>query len=183
MRSLVRRGLLTLTLVLVLSGAAQPAGVRARREETFGYPFSRVWTTAVRLMRVDLECPITEKDKDEGYFFFNYPDADSGKTYPGSVEMVTGKDGGSENVRVVITVAAMPSYVEAMMLDKLERKLREDFGEPKGGPGDPGTKPDGNKPDGNKPDGTKPDGSGSNPGSGSAPKPAAPKPAPAKPQG
>jgi hypothetical protein len=117
-----------LALVLWLGGAIAPFSASAKREDSFSYPFTRVWTTAVRLLRVDFECPITEKDKDEGYFFFEYKDHD--KTYPGSVELVTTKTAGVERVRVVIQVPAMPSYVESMMLDRLGRKLIEDFGIP-----------------------------------------------------
>jgi hypothetical protein len=156
-------------LLLALAGVvAVPGSARAKREETFNYAYARVWTTAVRLLRVDFECPITEKDKDEGYFFFEY--ADHGKQFPGSVELVPSKEGSVETVRVVINVSAMPTYVESMMLEKLGRRLREDYGEPKGPP------PEAPKPDAPQ----NPDGSPNPnpPAEGSNPKPAAPKPAP-----
>lgn len=117
------------SIALGLSGfALSPGRALARREDTFGYPISRVWTSAVRLLRVDFECPITEKDREEGYFFFEY--TDHGRKYPGSVELVPVKQNGVDSVRVVIQVPAMPTYVESLMLDRLGRKLREDFGEP-----------------------------------------------------
>ncbi len=119
-----------LSWLAILVALSTPGLAQARRETTFVYPFSRVWPTAVRLLRVDLECPITEKDKEEGYFFFTY--ADHGKTFPGSVELISTKEGSQESVRVVVQVPAMPSYVEAMMLDRLARKLQEQFGSPKG---------------------------------------------------
>jgi hypothetical protein len=114
---------LALAVVLLWVGGAQ-----ARREQTFAYPFSRVWTAAVRMLRVDFESPITEKDKDSGYFLFNF--ADSGKAHPGSVEVVRVQNGSSESVRVVIQVPALPSYVEQMLLDRLARKLGQDYGQP-----------------------------------------------------
>jgi hypothetical protein len=117
---------LAVALALVM---ATPRLVQARREVTFNYPYSRVWTSAVRLMRVDFACTITEKDKEDGYFLFEYPD--HGKTFPGSVEFVAGKDEDVDTVRVVIQVAAMPSYVEGMMMDRLARKLEQEFGPPK----------------------------------------------------
>jgi hypothetical protein len=164
MRRHLRRSVTAWTaLMLALAGVlvtSEPA--YARREDTFSYPFTRVWTTAVRLLRVDFECPITEKDRDEGYFFFEYED--HGKRYPGSVELVPAKVGGVETVRVVIQVPAMPTYVESLMLEKLGRKLLADFGAPQGAtplevpkpaaPGKPGE-----------------------PGSGSSPKPGVTKPA------
>lgn len=116
-----------------------PPLAAARREATFGYPISRVWNAAVRLVRVDLECPINEKDRDDGYFFFEY--SDRGKQYPGSVELVSLSENGVDHVRVIIQVPAMPAYVEAMILDRLGRKLEQEFGAPKGAP--PANKPAG----------------------------------------
>lgn len=114
---------LALAVLLLWVGGAQ-----AKREQAYAYPFSRVWTAAVRMLRVDFESPITEKDKDSGYFLFDYPD--SGKANPGSVEVIRVVEGGVESVRVVISVSALPTYVEQMMLDRLARKLGEDFGDP-----------------------------------------------------
>lgn len=114
---------LAFAVLLLWAGGAQ-----ARREQAYAYPFSRVWTAAVRMLRVDFASPITEKDRDSGYFLFDYPDA--GKQHPGSVEVVRVLDNGIETVRVVVQVAAMPSYVEQMMLDRLTRKLNQEFGAP-----------------------------------------------------
>jgi hypothetical protein len=114
---------LALIVVLLWAGGAQ-----ARREQTYPYPFSRVWTAAVRMLRVDFESPITEKDKDSGYFLFNF--ADSGKLRPGSIEVVRVQDGDIESVRVVVQVPALPNYVEQMLLDRLARKLGQDYGQP-----------------------------------------------------
>ncbi len=118
------------TLVLALAFALLlPATAQARRTATFHYPLSRVWTATVRLMRVDFESPITEKDKEEGYFFFDYPHL--GKHHPGSVEIIESRrPDGRHSVRVVIRIPAMPKYIEQMMLDRLERKLFKDYGSP-----------------------------------------------------
>lgn len=112
---------LALVVVLLWAGGAQ-----ARREQTYAYPFSRVWTAAVRMLRVEFESTITEKDKDSGYFLFNFPDG--GKSHPGSVEVIAGE--GREGVRVVMMLPALPSYVEQMLLDHLARKLGQDYGQP-----------------------------------------------------
>ena len=114
---------LALIVVLLWAGGAQ-----ARREQTYPYPFSRVWTAAVRMLRVDFESPITEKDKDSGYFLFNF--ADSGKLRPGSIEVIRVQEGNVESVRVVVQVPALPNYVEQMLLDRLARKLGQDYGQP-----------------------------------------------------
>jgi hypothetical protein len=113
-------------LVLVL---AAPSVVSAKREVTFNYPYSRVWTSAVRLMRVDFEAEITEKDRDDGYFLFEYPDR--GKKVSGSMELIAIKQGEGDAVRVVLQIPALPTYVETMIVDRLSRKLEQEFGAPK----------------------------------------------------
>jgi hypothetical protein len=100
----------------------------ARRETTFNYPYSRVWTTAIRLMRVDYESQITEKDKDDGYFLFEFPDR--GKSYAGSMELIASHKDEVESVRVVLTIQALPTYVESMLMERLARKLMQEFGPP-----------------------------------------------------
>jgi hypothetical protein len=105
-----------------------PAGAQAHTDDQFAYPFSRVWTAAVRLLRIDMACPITEKDKEEGYFFFDYP-SETGK-FPGSIELVETQVDGVKGVKVIVKVPAMPSYFERLVLDKLGRKLKAEFGPP-----------------------------------------------------
>lgn len=115
-------GVLALGLLTPLTG-------HAKREQTFSYPYSRVWTAAVRLMRVDFEANITEKDRDDGYFLFEYPER--GKNVPGSMELVAQKQGENEAVRVVLQIPSMPTYVENMILERLAKKLEQEFGAPK----------------------------------------------------
>lgn len=117
-----------LPLLLLLSLAAPLAPAQARRKASYTYRKSHVWTTAVRFFRVDMGCPITEKDRDDGYFLFEYPDGK--QQHPGSVEILEVTEDDVPMVRIVVQIAAMPSYIEQMMLDKLERKLRKEHGEP-----------------------------------------------------
>jgi hypothetical protein len=122
-----------------------------------------VWTAALRMLRVDFNSPITEKDPESGYFLFEYPDA--GKTYAGSAEVVRVTDGGNEAARVVFQMPGLPSYYEQMLLDRLTRKLEQDYGSPtepkppaeaapergkkkEGGEGEPPEKPE--KPEGER---------------------------------
>jgi hypothetical protein len=118
------RAALFVSLVLSLLGLSDTAF--AKRESTLQYPYSLVWTTAVRMIRVDYESPITEKDKDEGYFLFSF--VHEGKEHPGSFEVIADADNGA---RVVVQIPAMPSYVEQMLIDKLVRKLSQDHGSPR----------------------------------------------------
>jgi hypothetical protein len=148
--------LFVITSLALLLWPLMGARVQARREGTFAYPYVRVWTAVVRLMRVDFECTITEKDKDDGYFLFEYPDR--GKRYPGSVELVATRADESGGVRVVIQIPGMPTYVESMMMDRLAKKLEQEYGpakEPK-----PAEPQDPNKDEGERPapgDKAKPD--------------------------
>ena len=112
-----------------LAVLAAPRIARARVQTDYAYAWAQVWQASVRLVRVDLQCPITDRDEEIGYVMFDY--ADGGRAHPGSVELVrtTGSDG-VERVRAVVQIPSLPSWVERMLLDRLTRKLREDFGEP-----------------------------------------------------
>jgi hypothetical protein len=138
------RRLLFAALLLSLVGIADTA--LARRESKLRYPYSLVWTTAVRMVRVDYASPITEKDKDDGYFLFAF--VHGGKEHPGSFEVI--EDDG-DGARVIVQIPAMPSYVEQMLIDKLERKLSQDHGAPRDKKAPETKKPSAPAEDGNKP--------------------------------
>jgi hypothetical protein len=60
---------------------------------------------------------------------FDYIEA--GRTFNGSIEVVRTSDAlGRERVRVVVVIQGQPEYVERMVMDRLERKLRGDYGAP-----------------------------------------------------
>lgn len=124
---------LWLSAVLALGAAggavvATPSVAEARFSGEVGYSYAETWQAAVRLVRVDLGCTITDRDEEMGYVLFEYRNA--GRSYPGSLEVVRSTDErGTERIRVTVQVSAMPSYVERMIFDRLTRKLREDFGE------------------------------------------------------
>lgn len=108
-------------------GLAAPGLARARVQGDYTYAWSQVWQAAVRLVRIDLQCAITDRDEEIGYVMFVY--RESGRDHAGSVELVRAQAASGERVRVVVQVASMPSWVERMILDRLTRKLRDDFGE------------------------------------------------------
>jgi hypothetical protein len=115
-------------VVIALALCCVPLSAEARAKTEVSYPFGSVWTTLVRLVRVDLGCTITEKDKEEGYVLFAY--ADGTRTVPGTIELVRSKRGPQEVISLVVQIPAMPSYVERMVIDRLERKLRDELGAP-----------------------------------------------------
>lgn len=122
-----RRLLLALALSIATVSLAPPVAEARVTGET-AYSYEQTWQTAVRLLRVDLQCPITDRDEEMGFVLFEY--TSQGRTYPGSVEIVRSTDArGEEHIRVTVQVPAMPSYVERMVFDRLTRKLREDYGD------------------------------------------------------
>jgi hypothetical protein len=128
----LRRVVATLALglaaaaALALAPAVDPAW--ARSDRVVVYAPAKVFPTAVRFLRVDVGAKIVEKDADAGYVMFEL--TEGGKTYPGALELVATDSAGRPAARVVISIEGQPSYVEAVMLDKLERKLRGELGEP-----------------------------------------------------
>ncbi len=153
-------------LAIVLALAASPGAASARQTKELQYPFEQVWGTAVRLLRVDYGFPIRDRDEDIGFVLFDYVDA--GRTYQGSVEIVRveprentsvrrrpGTTLELPGVRVAMHIPSMPSYVERMLLDRLERKLREDYGLPVQPPRRPAEPPAEEPPEG---EGGAPDG-------------------------
>lgn len=122
----MRRLLVSMVLLAVLAPAASAS---ARLGEEYTYTYDQLWRASVRMIAVDFRFPITERDPEIGYLLFSY--VEQGREYQGSLELVrTEGPYGGPQVRVVVQVASMPTYVERMMLDRLERKLGADYGQP-----------------------------------------------------
>src|SRR5262245_18807263 len=127
MRSLVR--------ALVLAAAlAVPAVVALRAPEAGAsvafdsrYTFEQTFGSALRLLRVDLGCKITEKDVENGYLIFEYTSGESGnKVHRGAVEVVRAHKG----AHVSVQLPSLPRYHEQMIVDALARKLLAEHGDP-----------------------------------------------------
>ncbi|MEZ4300180.1 MAG: hypothetical protein R3B70_48780 [Polyangiaceae bacterium] len=119
--SLVVLFLLPVTLLI---GAGE---VRASASYTSPYTFEQTFSTALRMLRVDLGLKVTEKDAENGFILFEYTSPESGKrTCAGAIELVKTK----ERVQVTVQIPAMPQYHEQMIADVLSKKLSTDYGEP-----------------------------------------------------
>jgi hypothetical protein len=141
---------------LVIAGLATPAS--ARSEQTFAYPRAQVWPTVVRFLVVDEHVKVTERDAEAGYVLFEL--RDDGKTFHGSLEVMTVLRDGRSLVRFVLQIADRPSWLEIAMLARLETKLRAELGAPAPAPSTPpaeSPRKDAPKPDGPKPDAPPPD--------------------------
>jgi hypothetical protein len=118
----------SVAVLAALVGLSLPGVAHARKQTDHRYVYEQVWSAAVRMVRVDLRYPIDDQDPSIGYVLFQYQDR--GRAYPGSIELVRTEVEGVEYVRTVVQIPSMPSYVEQMMLDRLGRKLRAEFGDP-----------------------------------------------------
>jgi hypothetical protein len=104
---------------------------QAKSTREFAYPFDTVWSTAVRLLRVDRGYKISDKDKDSGYILFTFPGTGSIKECAGSMELVPIKDDqGAKRIRSSVNLAHQPGYIELALLEKLDQKLRLEQGRP-----------------------------------------------------
>ena len=127
----MRRFVHALALVAVLAAPALVALPGREAEASVAYEsrytFEQTFGTALRLLRVDLGCKITEKDVDNGYVLFDYQSSESGKqVHRGSVEVVRTRQG----AHVSVQLSSLPRYHEQMIVDALARKLLAEHGEP-----------------------------------------------------
>jgi hypothetical protein len=120
------RSLAVLVILATLGGFATSASARKTSEVTYDY--GQVWATAVRLVRVDYGFNVRDRDEEVGFLLFDY--VESGRTHAGSIELVRVGAPAEGRIRIVVQVPSMPSYVEQMLLERLRRKLRDDFGMP-----------------------------------------------------
>jgi hypothetical protein len=114
-----------LAFVLLLSSSSIAF---ARAEKTLAYQRDAAWPAAVRFIRVDEKLRIIEKDADAGYVLFELKE--EGKTFRGSLEVMTVVVDNRTVVRFVMQIEDRPTWVEVAMLTRLERKLRAELGSP-----------------------------------------------------
>lgn len=122
--------MLRFLLPLLLAGMlAGPSVASARRSDVYAYRYEQAWSTVIRLLRVDYGFPVRDRDREIGYLLFDY--LDHGRPHQGSIELVRlPGQRGYEEVRVTLNIPEMPSYIERMLQERFERKLREDHGSP-----------------------------------------------------
>ena len=127
MRRLASTLLLAVALVVpaVVMLRAGEAGASVAYEAP--YSFEQTYGTALRLIRVDLGCIITEKDPANGYLLFEYTSPESGsRVHRGALEIVRGKD----TTHVAVQLPTLPQYHEQMVIDALGKKLTAEHGYP-----------------------------------------------------
>ena len=115
---------LVLALVLALSSST----AFARSEKTLAYQRDAAWSATVRFIRVDERLKIIEKDAEAGYVLFELKE--EGKTFRGSLEVMTVVVDGRTLVKFVTQIEDRPTWTEIAMLKRLELKLRAELGAP-----------------------------------------------------
>jgi hypothetical protein len=101
----------------------------AKSAVTLGYATGDVWTAAVRLLRVDRNLPVREKDEAAGYVLFDVTEA--GKIYHASLELVSvTDDAGRASTQATLSIPQLPKRFEAALLDQLTAKVRDERGPP-----------------------------------------------------
>lgn len=100
----------------------------ARKQRELPQRIDQVWNAALRMIRVDMQLAVTDRDQEGGYVLFDY--LANGKRFPGSIELIAQTKGARPSTVVVAQVRGQPSYVEVMLLDRLEKKLAEEIGVP-----------------------------------------------------
>ena len=121
----MKRSLATL-IAFVLIASFSGAG-HGDTKRLLTYRYSQVWRTAVRFVRVDNRFPILEKDEKDGYLLFEY--REDGQVYQASLELTPTVKDGIAYVRVGLAIQDKPTYIEAVLLDHLKKKLKDEYGE------------------------------------------------------
>jgi hypothetical protein len=113
--------------------AAAIAG--ARTHKIVPYPFTSVWPTAIRFIKLDRGWKLVEQDREAGYLRFVV--IEDKKPHPATLELVRVNDAeGRDAVRLQLSSADLAGFQEVPILDGLAHKLKEELG-----PAAPGKRP------------------------------------------
>lgn len=142
MRTRRRTGgsVLVFCLAAATLAALLAAPAAAKSERKVRYSREEVFRCFIRMLRVDLEQKILEKDLDGGFILFEYQEPIYKRLSPASLEIIevsaeerekdkdkaVAEAGAKVKLRLEIKRAGASD--EIGLLDKLETKLREDYG-------------------------------------------------------
>lgn len=114
-----------------------------QQKRTLSYPFSQVWPTAIRYLRIDRGYGIDERDQDAGFVLFSFP-MDGDRKGHGSVEMLQTEDAsGRPSVQIMVNTSAGPTHLPHTILDGISSKVRSERGQPAPPPPNGPSEPDG----------------------------------------
>jgi hypothetical protein len=109
---------------IVLVGLLSSGIAEARATADVPYTLAETYSTALRFVRVDRGCAITDKDGDAAYILFDCKEGEKSKR--GAIELFPQKKG----VRVQVTLGDDTHAMELRFVELIERKLRDERGTP-----------------------------------------------------
>lgn len=112
---------------LLLAPLLRPSPAAARAQVDLPWPLKDVFHVAVRFVRVDRNCRVTDKDAEAAFVMFEC-DGDGKAVKRGALELIAMDVQGRSGVRAQVTLADEPHYVEVRFLELLERKLKDERG-------------------------------------------------------
>ena len=101
-----------------------PAIAFAKTSSETPYSVGEVFSTAIRFVRIDKSCKITDQDANAAFVTFEYED--EGHMRRGSLEIW--KTANGSNLQV--TLGDEPHYVELRWVELIGRKLHDERGTP-----------------------------------------------------
>jgi hypothetical protein len=110
-----------LTILIALGGVAH-----ARATSELPYALPETYSAALRFVRVDKGCKITDKDPDAAFVTFVCEEDDK-HARRGAIEIIASKKDG---VKLQVVLGDDPHYVELRWAELIERKLRDERGTP-----------------------------------------------------
>lgn len=119
--------LLLMLLFLLVSGYSLHA--EAETKKNLKYPYDWVYNSAVRLLKVDLKCDMEEENEKSGYILFWY-EYNGIKSYATMEIVDITNDNNGYGVHVRLVLEKLPSWVEEDIVEKLESKIKDQYGNP-----------------------------------------------------
>ena len=98
----------------------------ARSSSDVGWAVAQVFPVALRFVRVDRGCKVTDKDPDAAYISFECEGEPGKPARHGALELYLPDSG--RGTRVQLSLSDEPRYVELRFLELFERKLKEEKG-------------------------------------------------------
>ena len=110
------------------------APLHAKTRKIMKWDYSTLYNTTVRLIRVDMNWEIVDKDKDAGFIIFKYS-SKSKKFLRASIEFIREETGENDDagekslatsVIIQVSIPGVSSVEERMLIDDLNKKLHEE---------------------------------------------------------
>jgi hypothetical protein len=102
---------------------------QGKAQSELGYRIEEVFSTALRFVRVDRGCKVTDKDADAAFILFECK-LDESHLSRGSIEVFRSVSHGKDSVRLQASLPDEGRGPELRLIELIERKLRDERGTP-----------------------------------------------------